>query len=1010
MRHFSLFILCLCCACLGRPTSMSAQRYQATLSHYSTDKGLASNAISYIVQDDYGYIWLATWNGLSRFDGFNFFTYQTGAASRVPHLHNRIMRLAVDHQQNIWLRMYDSRIFVLKRSIDKFINPFEGIKGNENFISTLHPMVTSGGDVLICIDGKGLYKMRMENDKINAQLITTGDLKVTSMAEGYQNDIWLGTNKGVHRMDISNLTIERKGFFLNENVSRLFSNGYNIYVGTESGKILSFSYGQEPITIFEGNEPITGLFVDSHGIIWFSNQKLGVNRLLPNTNDIKHFEQQVITPDYDSSGAYLNEVNGTVWVRMNRGGYGYYNRETDEMEYFHNDPSNSWNLSNTVNAVLELNEGVIWESTSRRGLEKLEILKKTIDRVKVNSNEGPSMLNEIRAMAYDQKRQLLVYANKQGIVYFKRDEQPALSISKDGSGKPLGRIYGICIDKAGNYWLSSKGDGVYKLSQQGDGYIVKQFRHTDSEWSLNDDKAYNSVEDADGNIWVATYGGGVNVITKNKNGQDIVLHYQNVMRNYPSNSHKKVRTMALDKEGNVWAGTTDGILIMSYKDKKISIEQLAPTENDPSKILMSNDIVCLALDRQGSMWVGTNGGGLAHTVGKDDEGHWLFENFGSKDGLPSEEIRSITFDERGNVWFATDHILCSYDISKQIFTTFSNLDGVDETWCSEGAAVCLPNGNILFGTVNGYYVVDKSKLVTATGNTLKLRITDFWLNDELQSPRLTNVFDYYVPERRKVSLKSHGDLISFRFASLNYQLQHRVHYQYMMEGYDQTWHNADRMRTATYSNLPTGHYTFKVKAFLLESPEKFDMRQIEVVVPPYFLLSSNAIWLYMFLIILSGIWLLLWKQKKMEKAEMMRLLRDGPRVTAQRHVDDELVSFLNEYLDIHYSDPVFTVEELITVSGMPKDKFEKRLHSCIGMSPMEYVIDFRLKKAIALLEESDISISDVAFQCGYTDPAAFNRHFKSKTGMLPSKFRDIHKSKTVENNEPSDIEEAVMMD
>ena len=97
--------------CLGA----QAQIMQASKSHYSTDDGLCSNAISNIVQDDYGYIWIASWNGLSRFDGFNFYNYKTGGASKVPLMHNRIIDLIVDQWQNIWMRMYDGRVFMLER-------------------------------------------------------------------------------------------------------------------------------------------------------------------------------------------------------------------------------------------------------------------------------------------------------------------------------------------------------------------------------------------------------------------------------------------------------------------------------------------------------------------------------------------------------------------------------------------------------------------------------------------------------------------------------------------------------------------------------------------------------------------------------------------------------------------------------------------------------------------------------------------------------------------------------
>lgn len=990
MRSCQLYRVILLIAMFGIARSAAAQKFQASLSHYSTDNGLASNVISHITQDDYGYMWLATWNGISRFDGYHFYNYQTGTGSHIPRLHNRIIDIVVDTQQNVWMRMYDGRVFVIKRSIDMIINPFEGISGYENFTTNYPIKVTSSGDVLVSITGQGLYRMRVETDRVNAQLITTNDLVVTSMAEGYQNDIWLGTNKGVHRMDISNLTVERKGLFLDEHISCLFSNGYNIFVGTESGKIFSFSYGkQEPKLVYSGKEAIISLFVDSYSVVWFTDRREGASRLLPNSSDEKHFVQRIIVPEYDGYGGEFNEVNGAVWILMNHGGYGYYNREKDEVEYFHNDPSNPWNLSNTVNARYELNEGVVWESTSRRGLEKLEIMKKTIDRIQPFPDEGPSPNNEIRAMAYDVRRQTFIYANKTGTIFFQRQGEAARTLSKDATGQPLGRIYGIDIDKNGNYWISSKGNGLSQLIPQGNGYVIKNYRHTDDEWSLNDDRVYQSVEDNDGNRWIATYGGGVNVMTKNNKGQTIFLNNKNNMQSYPYNSYLKVRSVALDKDGKVWAGTTDGVLMMSYRKNKLELEPLTPSKRDPQHILMSNDIVCLAKDRQGNMWVGTNGGGLAQTIGKDADGNWLFENYGSADGLPSEEIRSITFDDRGNVWFSTDHVLCSFDTSKRIFTTFSNLDGVDETICSENSAVCMPGGNIIFGTVNGYYLVDRSRLITATGNMLKLRITDFWLNDELQSPRFSDLYDTYIPESRSVELPSHDAYISFRFASLNYQLQHRVHYQYMLEGYDKTWQNADKLRIASYSSLPTGKYTFKVKAFLLESPDKYDMRQIEVVVPPYFLLSSDAIWLYMFLAICLGVWLMFWHQRRVLRAEKMRILSEEQ---ATKSENDDFVVFLNDYLDIHYSDPMLTVEELQTAADMTETVFAEQMNKSTGMTPREYINDFRLRKAIDMLENTELGIADVAYQCGFFDAAAFNRHFQAKTGVLPSKYRDMHRT------------------
>lgn len=831
----------------------NAQQVQATLSHYSTDDGLASNAIAGIYQDDYGFIWMATWNGLSRFDGFNFYNYKTGNSSGIKNLHNRILDLSIDQMQNVWMRMYDGRVFVMNRAIDKIINPFEGENGYEEFRTNYPIIVTSTGDVLVTIEGAGLYILRLDRRGLKVEQATTGGLTITSMAEGYENDIWLGTDKGIHRLDRSNLSLESDAILPEKEIRCLHSNGFNIFAGTADGGIYSFSYGKEPEVIRQPHgSPVSSIFVDSHGIVWFGDDRTGAARIIPSTHNEKLFQQVVLVPEFDGRGSQFRESNGVVWIRMNIGGYGYYNREKDEVEYFHNDPSNPWNLSNTVNATLELQEGVIWESTSRRGLEKLEILKNNIVRVRPVPNATSSIENEIRAMYYDEQRKLLMIGNKNSELFIYDKDNNRNTITHDDEGHPLGRIYGITKDSKGNYWVCSKDHGLFKMaSKAGGGWSLKRYYHIDDDkWSMSANSAYLAIEDKEGNIWVATYGGGVNILTK-RDGKEVFLNGDNEMRKYPHKSHLKIRALALDKYGNVWAGSTDGILVMSYKDRKISIEPLQ-SPDDPEHVLMCNDVVCLARDKEDNMWVGTMGGGIGRTIGQDQQGRWLFDTYDASSGLPSEEIRSIIFDIHGNAWFGTDHIICSFDTKKKIFTTFSSLDGVDETMLSEGesAAITMGSDKILFGTLDGYYVVDRKKLMTSTGSLLKLKITDFFINGEIQSPRLNDNYEEYPAESKSITLPRQNSVFSFRFAALNYQLQHRVHYQYMLEGYDQDWQNAGKDRIATYSDVPHGTYKFKVKAFLLESPDKYDMRTIEVIVPLNIFTSMTANWIYLVLILL----------------------------------------------------------------------------------------------------------------------------------------------------------------
>lgn len=849
-KRLSQLTVAIILSCLMHQAA--AQTIEASHTHLSTEDGLCSNSVSAIYQDDLGYIWIATWNGLSRYDGYNFYNYRTGNSSRIRNLHNRVLNLAIDQSQNIWLHMYDGRVFVLDRTTDKIINPFESYDGYEDFRSRSPLLTTSRGDVFVSIEGGDLYEMRLDRNGLKSKQVKTNGLKINYMAEGLQDDILLGTKHGIYRLRHDSLSINEKAVLPKEEITCLHSNGYGIYAGTANGSIFMFSNGLEPTQIRKpSGMAIFSIFVDSHKLIWFCDDRMGAYRLNPDSGNEKFFEQDVPAPEYDGRGGSFNESDSIVWVRMNHGGYGYYNREKDIVEYFHNNPSNPWDLSNTVNAAQELPEGVVWESTNRRGLDKMEILRNNIVREKLVPHSTEPLDNEIRAMFYDQQRKILLLGNKSGSLYLKYDNGTQTVINSDDQGNRLRRLYGISKDSKGNYWICSKDNGLYKMTANDNGWTLKNFRHQDGDkQSLSWNGAYQALEDKFGNIWVATYGGGVNLL-RQEGGKTVFIHPGNGMTGYPKEGYLKVRTLATDLDGNVWAGTTDGILIMSYKNNKFNIQELKmPMESD--KVLMSNDVVCIRHDGKGTMWVGTNGGGIAYTIGKEKNGAWLFETYDTQDGLLSDEIRSITFDQQGYVWFATEHVIYSFDINKKIITTFSNLDGVDETMISEGGSICTGDGRVLFGTLDGYYIIDRQKLTNSKGSLLKLQITDFFINEQIQSPRLNDTYDYYVPSSKKVEITD-NDNFAFRFAAMNYQLQHRIHYQYMLEGYDQDWQNAKKDRIAYYGDVPSGTYTFKVRAFLLESPEKYDQRTITVVVHRPILTSPTAFGIYLILLLAAAV-------------------------------------------------------------------------------------------------------------------------------------------------------------
>lgn len=964
--------------------SAGAQQLQATLSHYSTDDGLPSNAIGDIRQDSYGYLWIATWNGLSRFDGFSFRNYSTGAESNMPFMHNRILNMEFDKAQNVWLHMYDGRIFVLNRKTERFENPIENKFDNRETMTELPLCSADDGSMLAFIAHKGLLKMRLGNGGYTAEMVNM-NAKATCMATGKNGTVWIGTQDGLFILSGSRYEKTRKADTRGR-VTCICAAANGVFACTTGGEIVAFDHNGRRVKDWNIGTRAGSLFADSRGNLWFAADNRGVRRLDTATGKVTTYRHELSVPLDDATLAPVSEVDGTVWIRMNRGGFGYYNRAEDRIEYFYNNPLIAGSMSNAVGCFYVSPEGIVWESTSRHGLERLEIIKPTIGLVKPFGTLEERYANNIRAIHYDKANKLLMVGSKNSELQITDRNGMQTMMHTDGKGEPLGRIYCISQDNNGNYWISVKGCGLLKMERSGKGYSFTRYWHVPgNNLSINSNDVYCTVADNDGNIWAATYGGGVNILVNRHDGKPVFLNASNVLRHYPKGAYMKVRTLVKDKEGNIWAGTTDGLLVMSYRNGVIKTEK-ASGMYARANGLKSPDIVCLACSPDGTVWIGTNGGGISRCKGRGADGKWTFETLEAKNGLPSEEVKSITFDSQGNVWFATDHNICSFDMRKGIISSFGVQDGVDDTMCSEGCAVTLPNGKLLFGTINGYYIVNKKLIGRQAESGLRLAITDFWLDGQ-RTPIVCGT-GHGASDSMSVTLPRHGAQVKFCFASLNHKLQRRVHYQYMLEGHDKHWLDADETRTATYGSLPSGTYTLRIRAFMLESPHSGDQCSVVIHVPPHYLLSAKAVWIYIIMIVLMAILALHLRQKRLARLAKMRVLKIGPQEIAfAQKADYDFVKRQLDWLEEHYSDSSLKIENLVATSKMSRTSYYNELKSLTGLSPKELVSDFRLKKAKMMLEKTDKTVAEIAYRTGFNDPVYFTRLFRTTFGITPTQYR-----------------------
>ena len=199
----------------------------------------------------------------------------------------------------------------------------------------------------------------------------------------------------------------------------------------------------------------------------------------------------------------------------------------------------------------------------------------------------------------------------------------------------------------------------------------------------------------------------------------------------------------------------------------------------------------------------------------------------------------------------------------------------------------------------------------------------------------------------------------------------------------------------SYSNIPAGTYEFQVKAFLLESPDKYDIRKITVIVPPYLFASTGAMEIYLVLFIIGIIAAIYYHKYDQDKIRKMRVLKVGPQEIAFKRKDDyDFVLDQLNWLEQHYTESNLKIEDMVAHSSLSRTSYYNKLKLLVGLSPKEFISDFRLKKAVMYLEKDDCTIAEIAYRTGFNDPVYFTRTFKTKIGVTPSKYRDEKLDKT----------------
>ena len=723
-------------------------------------------------------MWFGTQDGLNRFDGYKFKIYRHEPKNPASLRKSHILSLYEDRLGNLWVGTSNGALSLYDRAKDQFIH-FKESEGNyagisQRSVTTIYEDKQDNFWVgtfwkLNLLDRKTGKSRVFGHDPADSSSISND--AITSILEDSRNNLWVGTSHGLNLFDRTSNRFTR--FIHDDNNQVSISNNYinvikedergGLWIGTNDGLNLMDTrtgkfvhYRNQPGNISSiGSNRITDIEIAGDGNLWLGTE-YSLELFDPAKNHFSHFTHIANEPNSLARNgnvmSMLADRQGILWVGTYQGGINKFDKSLSIFDTYRNNPHDQQSLSfNTVTGFAETPEGDIWVST---GGGALNLWQRQADRF-LRYNPDPERKDWLSTWGL-----LCLYQSK----------------------------------KSRYLYIGTYGSGMDRYDPHSNTFT--HFIKGNGAKQLNNDAAYAIFEDRKGNIWIGTNGGGVNVLNT---ATGIITKYMNDANNPKTISGNFVRSFYEDAAGNMWVGTTSGLNVFDLARQV--------TRYDQNSMAMESDIIsALHGDSHGNIWMGTVGGGLNRLNLRTQQ----LTVYTTNEGLPDNTINSIIEEDNGILWLSTNNGISRFDVKTGTFRNSSLPNGIQSFEFSQGAGLKTSKGEILFGGVNGFNFFDPAKLVT-NKNLPPVVITNLKLyNQSVSGGDKSVVLNQGIGEKNEIILSYDQSVIRIDFAALGFTATEKNQYSFMLEGFDKNWHTGSQ-RTATYTNLDPGEYTFKVK-------------------------------------------------------------------------------------------------------------------------------------------------------------------------------------------------------
>lgn len=611
--------------------------------------------------------------------------------------------------------------------------------------------------------------------------------------------------------------------------------------------------------------PIISAYVDNTSEVWFEQEESGkVAHFNPATGVLK-CEQMHVEPaaaDRSRPSFHIHEDNkGNLWVHPYGGGFSYYDRKEKHLVPFYDElGSSDWRFSNKIHSTFSDAQGNLWVCSHSKGLEKVTFRSVQFSMMTPEEHNYESLTNEVRALCEDANKNLWVGLKDGRLRVYDSNRNYLGFLTENGtvsrSGTPMkGTVYNILQDSKGILWIATKGDGLVRaelVAPNTLSYKLSRYRYDENDmYSLSNDNVYCVYEDHHGRIWVATFANGINYISKDKDGKTIFVNHRNNLKGYPIDLCYKARFITSDNNGHIWVGTTAGAVAFDENFKTpedIRFHHFSRIPNDINS-LSNNDVHWIISTKKKELYLATFGGGLNKLLSIDENGNGVFKSYSVLDGLPSDVLLSISEDKKQNLWISTENGISKFIPAEERFENYDDRSITFSVRFSEAASTMTSKGDILFGASKGIFTFNPDS-ISKSNFVPPIVFSKLVIANQDIVPGEGSILKAGLDDTQELRLSHRENIFAIQYAALDYTNPQNIQYAYILEGFEKQWTYADKSRSATYTNLPKGHYTFKVRSTNSDGVWVDNTRCLDIEVLPSFWETPVAYFLYVLFILI----------------------------------------------------------------------------------------------------------------------------------------------------------------